>query len=248
MAAAEPPAEIDERRLLAPAPLGGERTAGREDAAGRRRAGHRGKARNGVEPRRLLAAFRPWQAAQQADRIGVARRLEQASRRPLLDEPPGIKHAGALAQPGDDRQIVADEQDGGIELEPQLLDEVQHLGLDRHIESGRRLVEDEQRRIARQRHGDRHPLLHAARQLMRVALHHPSRIGNAHPVEHLGAAGQCFLPRHAAKREDLGNLASDADRRVERPAGILVNHGDRRLPQRPELRLPHAHQVLAVDP
>ena len=63
--------------------------------------------------------------------------------------------------------------------------EVEHLGLDRGVEAGGRLVEHEQLRVARQRHGDHDALLHAARELVRVALHDPRRIGDAHPAQRL---------------------------------------------------------------
>ena len=46
--------------------------------------------------------------------------------------------------------------------------EVQDLGLDRDVEGGGRLVGDEQLRVAGERHGDHHPLPHAAGELVRV--------------------------------------------------------------------------------
>ena len=61
-------------------------------------------------------------------------------------------------------------------------DEVEHARLDRGVEPGRRLVEDEQLRVGRQRDGDDDALLHAARQLVRVAL------GDAAPDRRSGRA------------------------------------------------------------
>ena len=60
------------------------------------------------------------------------------------------------------------------ELGLQLCDEVEHLGLDRRVEAGRGLVEDQERGVFRQRHRDHDPLLHAARELVWVAVHHRS--------------------------------------------------------------------------
>ena len=55
-------------------------------------------------------------------------------------------------------------------LEPlaQLVEELEDLGLDRHVEGGRRLVGDEQLGLAGERHGDHDPLAHAARELVGV--------------------------------------------------------------------------------
>ena len=51
------------------------------------------------------------------------------------------------------------------------LQEVEHGGFDRDVEAGRRLVEHQEVRSPKQRAGNHHPLLLAAAQLMRVALH-----------------------------------------------------------------------------
>ena len=75
-------------------------------------------------------------------------------------------------------------------------DEVEHLGLDRRVEPGRRLVEDEQRRVLRERHRDHDALLHASGELMRVALEHGVGVGDLHGAERLLRA----LPRLAARR------------------------------------------------
>ena len=54
----------------------------------------------------------------------------------------------------------------------EVCDEVEHLGLDGGVEARRRLVEDQKSGIGGERHRDDHPLLHAPRELVRVALHH----------------------------------------------------------------------------
>ena len=50
----------------------------------------------------------------------------------------------------------------------QLLDQVEHLGLDRRVEAGRRLVQHQQVGVGGERHREHHPLLLAAGQLVRV--------------------------------------------------------------------------------
>ena len=53
-------------------------------------------------------------------------------------------------------------------LLPHVEHQVQHLRLDGHVERRRRLVGDQQLRIAGHRHGDHHPLPHPARELVRI--------------------------------------------------------------------------------
>ena len=70
----------------------------------------------------------------------------------------------------------------------------QHFGLDRGVESRGRLVEDEEPGAHRQRHGDDHALLHAARELVREVPQHPPGTCDLHARQHLRRA----LERRAA--------------------------------------------------
>jgi hypothetical protein len=54
-----------------------------------------------------------------------------------------------------------------------------------HVERGSRLVEDDQLGPIGQRHGDRHPLLLAARKLVRVATQEGTVGGQQHLGHHL---------------------------------------------------------------
>ena len=114
------------------------------------------------------------------------------------------------------------------ELRLQLRDEVEHLGLDRRVEPGRRLVEDQQRRILGERHRDHDALLHAAGELVRVpaACTEPgSAICTCRARRARARAPR--LREHAEHGEHLGDLRADADRRVQCRAGVLVDHRDR---------------------
>ena len=59
-----------------------------------------------------------------------------------------------------------------------LPEEVENLRLNRDVQCGRRLVGDDERRLAGDRHGDEHPLAHAARQLVRVVSRAGGRVRN----------------------------------------------------------------------
>ena len=56
-------------------------------------------------------------------------------------------------------QVMRDKQVGQAELRLQVAQQVDHLGLDRHVESRNRLVAYQQARPQRKCPGDRHPTL-----------------------------------------------------------------------------------------
>ena len=92
----------------------------------------------------------------------------------------------------------------------------------------RRLVEDQQRRILRERHRDHDPLLHPARELMRIAAHHASRDRRSAPAPSASRArSSASLPGDAEHGERLRDLRADPHARVQRRAGVLVDHRHR---------------------
>ena len=224
-------ARADLRASAAPPPADvlGERAAVDEHAAGQVLAERRQEARDRVEPAAVLAHAAARDAAEQPDRVRVARVVEDRLDRPLLDELAGVEDADPLAHLADHAEVVADEEHRRVEARClQRRDQVEHLGLDGRVEAGRRLVEDQQRRVLRQRHRDHDALLHAARELVRVAAHAPSRVGDVDLARAPRSARSRASPRDdAASVNDLGDLAADADRRIQRRAGVLVDHRDR---------------------
>ena len=71
----------------------------------------------------------------------------------------------------------------------QVAHQAEDLSLDGDIERGGRLVGDQDRGVARQRHGDHDPLAHAARHLVGVLVEPLLGIGNADQFEHLERPG-----------------------------------------------------------
>ena len=108
--------------------------------------------------------------AQEAERVRVLRAREDGRGVALLDDLARVHHPDPVAQRPDDAEVVGDEQDRGVRLGLERADEVEDARLDRRVEAGRRLVEDEQLRVGGERDGDDDALLHAARELVRVAL------------------------------------------------------------------------------
>ena len=71
---------------------------------------------------------------------------------------------------------------------PQRLEQVEDLRLDRHVERGGRLVEDQQLRLGRERARDQRALAHAAGELVRIGVRDRGRIDDADLVEQLDRA------------------------------------------------------------
>ena len=69
-----------------------------------------------------------------------------------------------------DAEIVRDQDQRRVALGDEAAQQVEDLRLDRHVERGRRLVGDQQLRLAGERHRDHRALAHAARKLVRVGI------------------------------------------------------------------------------
>ena len=141
----------------------------------------------GARDRCQPAAPASRERSEQAPRVGVERLAEDVSGRPLLDHAAGVEDRDALAQTVHDAEVVADEEEAALRRRPQVLDEVQDLRLDRHVERRRRLVEEEKRGVAGERGGDQRALLHPAAQLVRIRAGH--RGGRAGSQPGRGAPG-----------------------------------------------------------
>ena len=94
----------------------------------------------------------------------MRRRGEELPHRGLLDDLAVVHHRDAVAELSDDAEIVGDQQHAAGVLVDQRPQEAQDLRLDGDVERRGRLVGDEQRRVERQRDGDRDALIHAAAQ------------------------------------------------------------------------------------
>ncbi len=131
----------------------------------------------------------------------------------LLDDLAGVHDGHPVAHLGHDTEVVRDEDDGRAGLVAQVAHQVEDLGLDRHVERGRRFVGDQELGLAGQGHRDHHALGHAAGHLVRVGLQTPFRIGDADHPEQLQGAPVGGLALHpAVDPEDLLDLVTDRPR------------------------------------
>ena len=101
----------------------------------------------------------------------MQRRGVKVARRRGLDDPAEIHHRNALGDVLDNRQIVGDEEIGEPELLLQVLQQVDDLGLDRHVQRRHRLVADDQLGLDGERPRDADALALAAGELVRIASH-----------------------------------------------------------------------------
>ncbi len=87
-----------------------------------------------------------------------------------LDDPSEVHHGDAVGDVADDGEVVGDEQVREAELGAELVEEVDDAGLDRHVEGGDRLVEDDQLGLEGERSGDADALALPAGEVLRVAV------------------------------------------------------------------------------
>ena len=95
--------------------------------------------------------------------------VEHLVRRADFDDPAEVHDGDAVGDVAHHRKIVRDEQVGQAELASAALQQVDDLRLDRHVERGDRLVENEQLGTQRQSTGNCDALALAAGEFARPA-------------------------------------------------------------------------------
>ena len=181
---------------------------------------------------------------QQRAGVGVARRVEDLLGRPHLDHLAQVHHQHPVAHVAHHVQVVADEEVGQAEVALQVLQQVEHLRLDRLVERRHGFVQNHQPRLQRQRPGDVDPLALPARQLVRIAAGEARRV-QPHPGQQVVRPGERRALRHAVHRGAEGDRILDRHPRVERRIAVLEHH----LRLAPELaqRQPAGADRLAVE-
>ncbi len=180
------------------------------------------------------------QRAQQAAGVRVDRVVEQLVDGTALDDPPRVHHLDAVSDPGDDAQVVGDEDDRRAQLSLHPLDHLQDLRLHGDVERRGRLVGDEHLGVVGDGHGDHRPLAHAARELVRVLPGPGGRLRDADQVQQLDGPGAGLLVVDVLVGLDhLGDLVPHPVHRVQGGQRILEDDG--------QLLAPHAALHLLVD-
>ena len=142
---------------------------------------------------------------------------------------------------------MGDEDEPHAEAVTQIGHETQDLGLNGDIESGRRLIGDEEIGVVGDRHGDHHPLALTARQFVRIGSHPAFGKGYAHELQEVERALVRRIARDVLVMNDrLDDLAADRVERIERGHRLLEDHGDLPPTDGVELPLGQAEDVAAA--
>ena len=115
-----------------------------------------------------------------------------------------VEHEATVGNGQDRRQFMRHHHEGQAEIAPQVEDQPVEPGRGDRIEPGRGLVEQQQRRVERQRPGDRRPLGHAAgnlrrQQRRRIGQPDQAELQPRHPAARRAAAGRCAFPAAASR-------------------------------------------------
>ena len=185
---------------------------------------------------------------QQADGVRMFRQPQQAGDIGLLDDAAAVHHRDLVGEFRHHAEVVGDQQDRHAGLLAQLAQQVQDLRLNGDIEGSRRLVGDQEARVAGQRHGDHHPLAHAARQAVRIVVEPLLGGGDMHATQQREGLppglGCGDLP---VADDRLGDLVADGEGGVERGHRLLEDHGDAvaaQIAHRPAIQ---PQQVAALE-
>ena len=223
--------------------------AGAEIAAPRPLVRQRQLAGNGDERIVVLVRSRHRHRAEQTLRVRVAHGAEHIPDRARLDRLARIHHRHFVAGLEYEPEIVGDEQRRGAGASGEVLDERDDARFHGDVERGRGLVEDEQLRIGKQRHGDDHALLLAAAELVGIGAHDPLRVRQAHGLDHVDGAGAGLVPRDLVMdQRHFHQLAPDQHGRIERGHRLLIDHRDLRAADGAQLPLGEARHVAALEP
>jgi hypothetical protein len=90
--------------------------------------------------------------------VGMLGRAEHLVHVPLFDHLSPVHDDNPVGEVGYDAHAVRDQHDRCAQPGPQLPQQLEDPGLNRHVQRRCRLVSDDHLWVARDRHGDHHPL------------------------------------------------------------------------------------------
>src|SRR5215208_421778 len=237
--------DLDHRRVLLTALFRGVRTSRMELAARREFYQVRGRAWDRAQL--LLFPDQSGHRIEKADRVRVARVVEDPLDLPELDDAAGISRGHPFSQLGGQRQVVGDEDHGEAVV---VFEGPQHLdygSLRQHIERGGWLVQYQNPRIQKEAERDHDPLAHTTGELVRERPQHPVRI----QLHHLQALRGSFREGTALEGPvglavvlcGVGEVVADAHYRVERVEGRLEHHRALTPAEAPEILVVEGGQL-----
>jgi len=121
---------------------------------------------------------------------------------------------------GDHADVVGDEQDRGIQLLPQIPEQLKDLGLHGDVQGGGRFVRDQHGRIVGQGQRDHRALFLTAGQLMREGVDPGGRLRNAHQVEQFDGPPPRLGSADPLVGAERGDLPAGGAAGVERSSAV----------------------------
>ena len=162
---------------------------------------------------------------QQSLGIGMQGMLVQIVAVGHLHQLAEVHDADAVREVLDHGQVVGDEQDGQAHFLLQVVQQVDDLGLNGHVQSRHRLVRDDQLGLGDDGAGDADTLALAAGELMGIA--GGVFLGKAHLPQHGNhAAADLLRVGDAADLQALAHDLLDGHTGVQGFDGVLEDHGD----------------------
>ncbi|KFB70108.1 MAG: hypothetical protein CAPSK01_000121 [Candidatus Accumulibacter vicinus] len=155
----------------------------------------------------------------------MAWRGKEGRARRLFDDLAGVHDADAGRHLRDDAEVVGDQQHTHRPFGLHTSQQFEDLRLDGDVERRRRLVGNQQTRLAGQRNRDHHPLFHAARELEGIFTEAALGVGNADRRQQFERTRAYRLPgQPEVTFEHLGQLATDGQHRIEAGCRLLEDH------------------------
>ena len=174
--------------------------------------------------------------AEQGFQVGMARFREDVAHLAGFHHLAPVHDHDFLGDVGDHAQIVGDHQHRHAKLGLKVAEQLEDLRLDGDVEGGGRLVRDQQRRVADQRHGDHRALAETAGKLEGVGVHRALRIGEAHQPQHLhGQLARLGAVHVAVEHDRFADLIADGVERRQRGHRLLEDDRDIAAADRPHL-------------
>ena len=166
----------------------------------------------------------------------------------MLDDPALGHDTHAVRHLADHAEVVGDQQQRHSQPVAQILQQLEDLRLHGDVQRRGRLVGDQEIGLARQGHGDHHPLPLPAGELMRIRAQPLVRIGQGDQVQQFKSSFPgVALAQGPVDIEDLADLPLDRAQRVQGRHRLLEHHADAFAAHLEHVVLARAHDFAAVD-
>ena len=200
-----------------------------------------------MRKRRRTGSIDPGHSLEQHLGVGFGRSPEQRRDGVGLDNPAVPHHDNSVGHLGNHAHVVRDQEQARSGLPRDSAHQVEDLGLDRHVERGRRFIRDQQTWLERHYGRDHHPLAHTPGELVRILAQPCGGITDSDALEHFDRP---FLGGSAIQLtvyfERLGHLPTDRQNGVQGRHRFLEDHADAVAPKASPRLLIKAEDIVLL--